>query len=358
MSETHAPRRLLVTGGAGFIGSNFIRFALEASPDAAIMNVDALTYAGTRANLEGLDAGRHCFVHADIRDRDAMRKAFAEWRPDTVVNFAADTHVDRSIDSPLTFIETNVLGTAVLLEAARLAWKNGGAETANTRFHHISTDEVFGSLGPEGKFNENSPLRPSSPYSASKAAADLLVGAYRRTFGLNTTISNCSNNYGPRQFPEKLIPLMIRKALREEPLPVYGTGANVRDWLHVRDHAEAIWAILTRGRPGETYPIGGDSEWSNLDLVRLLCEQLDAVRPRAGGRKYGDLIAFVTDRPGHDARYAIDNSRMAKELGWSPRHAFEDGLKQTIRWYLDNSAWIEEIEKRKYAGERLGLGSV
>ncbi len=357
MTETHIPRRMLVTGGAGFIGSNFIRFVLETRPEAAIMNVDALTYAGSPANLDGLDARRHFFIHADIRDRGAMREVFAEYRPDTVVNFAADTHVDRSIDSPLTFVETNALGTAVLLETARETWKSLGAETTNTRFHHISTDEVFGSLGPEGKFDENSPIRPSSPYSASKAAADLLVGAYRRTFGMNTTISNCSNNYGPRQFPEKLIPLMIRKALGEEPLPVYGTGANVRDWLHVRDHAEAVWAILTKGAPGEIYPVGGDNEWNNLDLVRLLCDKLDAIRPRGNGKRYGDLIAFVTDRPGHDARYAIDNARMRNELGWSPRYTFEDGLEQTIRWYLDNERWVQAIESQKYAGERLGLGN-
>jgi dTDP-glucose 4,6-dehydratase len=353
MTETHNPRRMLVTGGAGFIGSNFIRATLEARPGVEILNVDALTYAGTLANLEGLDARRHSFVHADIRDREAMREVFTEYRPDTVVNFAADTHVDRSIDSPLPFVETNALGTAVLLEAARGIWKD---DNAGTRFHHISTDEVFGSLGAEGKFNENSPIRPSSPYSASKAAADLLVGAYHRTFGLNTTISNCSNNYGPRQFPEKLIPLMIRKALREEALPVYGKGSNVRDWLHVRDHADAVWAILTRGRPGALYPVGGDNEWNNLDLVRLLCEKLDAIRPRDNGKKYSDLIAFVTDRPGHDARYAIDNSRMTRELGWSPRYTFEDGLEQTIHWYLENEDWVKAIEIRTYAGERLGLG--
>lgn len=353
MEHTHEPRRLLVTGGAGFIGSNFVRQTLENRPGTNIVTVDALTYAGSLANLEGIDRGRHTFVHADIRNMETVRKVFAEHNPDTVVNFAADSHVDRSIESPVGFVETNTLGTAILLEAARRHWKNAAG---STRFHHVSTDEVYGSLGPEGKFTEDSPIRPSSPYSASKAAADMLVGAYHRTYGMDTTISNCSNNYGPYQFPEKLIPLMICKALRGEPLPVYGKGTNIRDWLHVHDHVQAIWGILTRGTPGRTYNIGGDNEWSNLELVRLLCRKLDAARRRDGdGGGYSDLISFVEDRPGHDARYAVDNSRITAELGWSPRYGFEDGLEQTVRWYLDNGEWLKRIEREKYSGERLGL---
>ncbi len=352
--DVHVPRRLLVTGGAGFLCTNYVRLLLAEMPDTEIASLDALTYAGGAVNLAGLDEahpGRHRLIRADIRDRAAVAAAFAEFRPDTLVNFAAESHVDRSIDNPLEFIETNVLGTAVLLEAARKAWGGRG----DVRFHQVSTDEVYGSLGPEGLFREDTPYDPSSPYSASKAGGDHLARAWHRTFGLPATVSNCSNNYGPWQFPEKLIPLMIANALDEKPLPVYGKGANVRDWLHVRDHCLAIWAVLTRGNPGRTYNVGGDNEWTNLDLVRLLCARLDALRPRAAG-SHADLIAFVPDRPGHDLRYAIDGSRIRTELGWRPAFTFEKGLDDTIRWYLDNQEWVRAIRAAKYDGRRLGMG--
>ncbi|MCC8191305.1 MAG: dTDP-glucose 4,6-dehydratase [Planctomycetes bacterium] len=355
MPTAHTPRRILVTGGAGFIGANFVRLLLAEQPDLIVINVDALTYAGGRANLAGLDEGypgRHQFVQADIRDREAMARVFAETAPDTVVNFAAESHVDRSIDDPLAFVETNVLGTAVLLDAARRAWRG----RRDVRFHQVSTDEVYGALGETGRFHEAMPYDPSSPYSASKAGADHLVRAWHRTFGLPVTLSNCSNNYGPWQFPEKLIPLTIANALAEKPLPVYGRGANVRDWLHVEDHARAIWLVVTGARAGSAYVIGGDNEWTNLDLVRLICDRLDALRPRAGG-SYRELITFVPDRPGHDARYAIDGSRIRRDLHWRPVYEFRIGLDQTIRWYLDNADWVQAIRTGRYAGERLGLGS-
>ena len=348
--QTRVPRQILVTGGAGFIGANFVHHLLRCNNETHVLIVDALTYAGSLANLEGLDAGRYTFIQEDIRDHAAMTSIFSRYEPDTVVNFAAESHVDRSIDGPLGFVETNVLGTAVLLEAARMGWK----DRDGTRFHHVSTDEVYGSLGPEGRFSETSPIRPSSPYSASKAGADHLVNAYRHTYGMDVTISNCSNNYGPRQFPEKLIPLILSNALADKPLPVYGKGENIRDWLHVDDHAAAILAIITRGEPGRTYNVGGDEEWTNIDLVRALCRRLDEIRPRADGR-YEELISFVPDRPGHDARYAVDSSRIRSELGWAPARSFEEGLDQTIRWYLDNGPWLDRIRTEKYGGERLGL---
>lgn len=352
MDTVHSPRRILVTGGAGFIGVNFVRLVLAEHPETEVVNLDALTYAGGAANLQELDEsfpGRHRFIRADIRDRSALRHVFAEHDPDTVVNFAAESHVDRSIDGPLVFIETNVLGTANLLETARAAWSG----RSDVRFHQVSTDEVYGSLGAEGLFREDTAYDPSSPYSASKASADHLVRAWNRTFGLRVSISNCSNNYGPWQFPEKLIPLMIANALAEKPLPVYGRGLNVRDWLHVEDHCRAIWIILTRGAPGCTYNVGGGNEWSNIDLVNLLCSRLDALRPRRSGR-YCDLIAFVDDRPGHDARYAIDSGRLRRELGWAPAHSFAEGLDRTITWYLDHQDWVDAILAQKYDGRRLG----
>ena len=352
MSVVHSPRRLLVTGGAGFIGVNFVRMVLAEQPGVVVVNLDALTYAGGAANLGGIDAaypGRHRFVQADIRDRAAVDRLFDEERPDTVVNFAAESHVDRSIDNPLVFIETNVVGVANLLEAARRAWRG----KSDVRFHQVSTDEVYGSLGENGFFREDTPYDPSSPYSASKAGADHLVRAWHRTFGLPVSLSNCSNNYGPWQFPEKLIPLMIANALAEKPLPVYGSGANVRDWLHVEDHCRAIWTILTRGAAGRSYNVGGGNEWSNIELVRLLCSRLDVLRPRTNGC-YADLIAFVADRPGHDARYAIDSSRLERELGWKPKYAFDAGLEQTIVWYLEHKDWVDDILARKYDGGRLG----
>ncbi len=349
----HNPRRLLVTGGAGFIGTNFVRLVLARQPGVDILNFDALTYAGGTSNLDGLDQrypGRHRLVKADIRDETAVNSAFAEFVPDSVVHFAAESHVDRSIDNPLEFVRTNALGTGILLEAARKAWKG----RSDVRFHHVSTDEVYGSLGPEGLFREDSPYDPSSPYSASKAASDHLIRAWHRTYGLPATISNCSNNYGPWQFPEKLIPLMIANALAGKPLPIYGLGANVRDWLHVEDHAAAVWTILQAGRAGRTYNIGGDNQWTNLELVRLLCRLLDKAKPRASGQ-YSELITFVPDRPGHDARYAVDCSRMKEELGWRPRYTFESGLAETVDWYLQNQHWVEEITRAKYDGGRLGV---
>ena len=356
MTTVHTPRRLLVTGGAGFIGTNFIRSILASQPEVFIANVDALTYAGAASNLHGIDdafPGRHRFIRADIRNVDEMSAVFKSTNPDTVVNFAAESHVDRSIDGPRLFVETNVMGTAVLLEAARLAWTG----RKDVRFHQVSTDEVFGTLGPEGFFREDTPYDPSSPYSASKAGADHLVRAWHRTFGLPVTLSNCSNNYGPWQFPEKLIPLMIVNAVSGKPLPVYGEGKNVRDWLHVVDHCRALWTILTRAENGSSYNVGGGNEWTNLDLVRLLCQRLDALRPKAGGGSYAEQISFVRDRPGHDLRYAIDSSRLRRELGWQPTFTFAEGLDDTIRWYLGNLKWIEEVCAGKYDCGRLGIGA-
>ncbi len=350
---THQPNRMLITGGAGFIGVNFATLVLNECPDVLLLNIDALTYAGTTRHVDALSAafpGRHRFVRADIRNAEIIDLLFQEFQPDTVVNFAAESHVDRSIDGPLDFVKTNVLGTAIMLETARKHWKN----RHDVRFHQISTDEVYGSLGQDGLFSENSQYDPSSPYSASKAAADHLVSAWHRTYGMPVTISNCSNNYGPWQFPEKLIPLMIANALAEKELPVYGKGANVRDWLHVEDHARAIWTIITMGQPGCTYMVGGNNQYTNLELVQLLCRLLDERKPRASGT-YCDLVTFVTDRPGHDARYAVDCSKLRNELGWEPRWRFEPGLANTIDWYIKNQDWVEEIHQSSYNGGRLGL---
>jgi dTDP-glucose 4,6-dehydratase len=349
------PHRMLVTGGAGFIGCNFIRHILASDPDVAVCVLDALTYAGHPANLRNVAATypeRYTFVHGDIRDPEMVRRVFTDHAFDTVVHFAAESHVDRSIDGPLTFIDTNVRGTAVLLEAARAAWR----ERDDVRFHHVSTDEVFGSLGADGHFSEDSVYDPSSPYAASKAAADHLARAWHRTYALPVTISNCSNNYGPYQFPEKLIPLMIARAMREERLPVYGDGGNVRDWLHVADHCAAVDLVLRRGAPGRTYNIGGQGERRNIEVVELLCDLLDELRPRANGVSRRDLVTFVTDRPGHDRRYAIDAGRIRTELGWRPSYDFEGGLRQTVAWYLDHADWCDEVSRDRYDGERLGLG--
>ncbi len=353
-SLTHTPRRVLVTGGAGFIGCNFVRHLLASDQEVRIINVDALTYAGHRASLAGLEdrhGDRHLFVHADIRDEAAMESVFASHQPDTVVHFAAESHVDRSIDSPMIFVDTNIRGTAVLLETARRHWR--GRE--DVRFHHVSTDEVFGSLGPEGAFSEDTPYDPSSPYAASKAASDHLVRAWHRTFALPITISNCSNNFGPYQFPEKLIPLMIRSALAGRPLPVYGDGLNVRDWLYVHDHCRGLELVLRCGVPGRTYNIGGHGERTNLEVVHRLCNLLDELRPRPDGSSYRTLISFVPDRPGHDRRYAIDASRIQGELGWRPAVGVDEGLRQTVAWYLDNEAWCEEVLRERYDLRRLGL---
>jgi len=327
---------LLVTGGAGFIGSNFVLSAIAATGEP-IVNLDKLTYAGNAANLDALRAdARHVFVKGDICDRALVRQLFGHHRPRAVVHLAAESHVDRSIEGPAEFVQTNVVGTFALLEEARAYWLSLAApERAAFRFLHVSTDEVYGSLGAEDPaFSETTPYAPNSPYSASKAASDHLVRAYWHTYGLPALITNCSNNYGPHQFPEKLIPLMIHQALAGKPLPVYGDGQNVRDWLFVLDHCAALRAVLERGRPGEVYNIGGGAEMKNIDLVKTLCALLDDARARTGG-SYADLITFVKDRPGHDRRYAIDSRKIQRELGWKPEESFASGLKKTVRWYLD-----------------------
>ena len=355
-APAHTPRSVLVTGGAGFIGCNFVRHLLASDDGVRVVNLDALTYAGHPASLRGVAerwGDRYTFVHGDIRDPRTVRRLFAEHAIDTVVHFAAESHVDRSIDAPLDFIDTNVRGTAVLLEAARAAW----AGRTDVRFHHVSTDEVFGSLGPDGLFSEDTPYDPSSPYSASKAAADHLARAWHRTYGLPVTLSNCSNNYGPYQFPEKLIPLMITNAVADRPLPVYGDGGNVRDWLYVADHCTAVERVIRHGRAGRTYNVGGRSERTNLEVVHLLCDIVDELRPRAGAGSRRDLVTFVTDRPGHDRRYAIDSRRIEQELGWRPGHSFEQGLRQTVAWYLEHRDWCDEVTRDRYDGRRLGLGT-
>jgi len=338
---------LLVTGGAGFIGSNFILSSLEKN-DETIANLDKLTYAGNLRNLDSLRGdSRHAFVQGDICDRALLKKLLETHKPRAIVHFAAESHVDRSITGPAEFVQTNVVGTFCLLEEVRNFFdKLKGKEREQFRFLHISTDEVYGSLGAgDPAFTEASPHAPNSPYAASKAAADHLVRAYHHTYGLPTLTTNCSNNYGPYQFPEKLIPLVIRNALAGKPLPVYGDGKNVRDWLYVLDHCAAVRLVLERGRVGETYNIGGDSEKANIDLVNLVCLLLDKTSPRRSGR-YSDLISFVKDRPGHDRRYAIDAGKLARELGWKPKESFESGLAKTVRWYIDNRAWTDEAAHR------------
>lgn len=348
--------KLLITGGAGFIGSAVVRHVIRTT-DWTVANVDVLTYAGNLESLaEASTSNRHRHYKVDIRDRPALDAVFAETKPDAVLHLAAESHVDRSIDGAAPFIETNVGGTYTLLEATLAYWRTlDGEARPRFRFQHISTDEVFGSLGPTGKFTESTPYAPNSPYSASKAASDHLVRAWHHTYGLPVLTTNCSNNYGPYHFPEKLIPLIILRALRGEKLPVYGKGENVRDWLHVEDHAEALTTVLTRGRPGESYNVGGDSERRNIDVVRAICGLLDEMVPDSPNRPHERLIDFVTDRPGHDARYAIDASKIRRELGWRPRHTFEEGLRDTVRWFLDNKVWWERIMSGAYRGERLGL---
>jgi dTDP-glucose 4,6-dehydratase len=354
MTALTSDMRILVTGGAGFIGSAVCRRLVQMH-GASVINVDKLTYA---ANLHSLDAiaddPRYAFEHADICDRKALDAIFARHRPTAVLHAAAESHVDRSIDGPAAFVETNLVGTYQMLEATR-GYMSGLslAEQANFRFIHVSTDEVYGSLGDEGRFREDTPYDPSSPYSATKAGSDHLARAWCKTYKLPVVVSNCSNNYGPHQFPEKLIPLMTINALEGLPLPVYGAGANVRDWLHVDDHARGLIDLLQRGRPGESYNFGGDSERTNLALVELICDMLDRLRPAARPRR--SLISFVTDRPGHDGRYAMDTTKARDELGWSPSVNFETGLAQTIAWYLANRSWWQPLRERVYGGERLGL---
>jgi dTDP-glucose 4,6-dehydratase len=344
---------LLITGGAGFIGSNLVRAALAGTDDRIVV-VDKLTYAGSLLNLkEPLESSRVAFVHADIADAEAMRRVFAEYAPDVVFNLAAETHVDRSIDSAHPFITTNIVGTFVLLEAAREHVRRlAAAGRERFRFLHVSTDEVFGTLGPSGLFAEDTPYAPNSPYAASKASADHLVRAFGHTYGLPVLTTNCSNNYGPYQFPEKLIPLMILNALDGRPLPIYGDGGNVRDWLHVEDHCAGLRLVAERGRVGETYNIGGGNERTNLEIVDRICDAVDELRPGSGSRR---LKTFVPDRPGHDRRYAIDAAKIARELGWRPARSFDEGLRATVRWYMENRGWCEGIQAGRYDRERLGL---
>jgi len=346
---------VLVTGGAGFIGGNFVHFLIGAS-DAQVINLDKLTYAGNLDTLAPLRGNaRHVFVEGDIGDRELVRRLLHDYRVDALVNFAAESHVDRSIDGPAAFVETNVVGTFNLLDCARAYWSDlGRAGKESLRFLHVSTDEVYGSLGPTGKFTESTPYAPNSPYSASKAASDHLVRAWHHTYGLPVLTTNCSNNYGPYQFPEKLIPLVIQKALRGESLPIYGDGGNVRDWLYVEDHCRAIWRVLEAGRPGEVYNVGGDSERTNLQVVDALCALLDERLPDSPHRPHAGLKTFVTDRPGHDRRYAIDASKLQRELGWAPQESFESGLARTLDWYLDNQAWCQGVTDGSYLGQRLG----
>ena len=359
------PKTFLITGGAGFIGSAVVRELIRGS-DHRVVNLDKLTYAGNLDSLASVsDNPRYSFLQADICDSRAVQKAFAEHQPDVVMHLAAESHVDRSIDGPADFIQTNMVGTSVLLEAARGYWnalqESEPEKAAAFRFHHVSTDEVYGDLeGPEGLFTETTPYAPSSPYSASKAGSDHLVRAWQRTFGLPTLITNCSNNYGPYHFPEKLIPLMILNALAGKALPVYGDGQQVRDWLYVEDHARALIKVATRGKAGETYNIGGHNEKTNLEVVQAICDALDELVPLApdvGSSCRRELITFVADRPGHDRRYAIDPSKIAQELGWTPRETFDSGLRKTVQWYLDNREWWQRVQDGSYQGERLGLAN-
>jgi len=335
-------KKCLVTGGCGFIGSNYIRYVLEKEDHLHIVNLDKLTYAGNRHNLDGIPETFHTFVEGDICDPELVKTLFNEHQFDTIVHFAAESHVDRSIEGPAEFIQTNVFGTLNLLEQSRLNFQHSNND--NFRFLHISTDEVYGSLGDHGKFLETTPYDPSSPYSASKAGSDHLVRSWNRTFGLPTLITNCSNNYGSYQFPEKLIPLMIINCLHGKPLPVYGQGENVRDWLYVRDHCEAIHTVLISGTVGETYNIGGNNEIRNIDVVTTICDLLNEISPSENGSSYADLITYVKDRPGHDFRYAIDAGKIQNNLGWSPKESFETGIRKTIHWYLDNQDWWRAIQ--------------
>lgn len=348
--------KLLVTGGAGFIGSAVVRLAIARGHE--VVNVDALTYAACLDNVKSVsDAPGYVFEQADIRDLDALRRLFDTHRPDAVMHLAAESHVDRSIDGPGAFIETNVMGTYNMLEAARSYWMEQG-KPESFRFHHISTDEVFGSLpaDPEVMFTEDTPYDPRSPYSASKASSDHLVRAWAETYGLPVVLTNCSNNYGPFHFPEKLIPVVILNALAGKPLPIYGRGDNIRDWLYVEDHADALLLVVAKGEVGCSYNIGGENERTNLELVQTLCTILDEKRPRADGKSYADQITFVTDRPGHDARYAIDPSRIRDKLGWRPSVTVEEGLERTVQWYLDNEDWWQALLDRDGVMKRLGTG--
>jgi dTDP-glucose 4,6-dehydratase len=347
--------RILITGGAGFIGSNLVRLLLDAT-EHTVLNVDTLTYAGNPHSLSDLEGHpRYQFSQTNICETAALNKVFAEFKPDWVMHLAAESHVDRSIDGPGEFIQTNIVGTFNMLQAARSHYLSLEAtDKENFRFLHVSTDEVYGSLGSEGLFSETTPYDPHSPYSASKAASDHLARAWADTYGLPVLVTNCSNNYGPYQFPEKLIPVVILKALKGEPIPVYGKGENIRDWLYVGDHANALHTVISKGAIGETYNIGGNNERQNIDLVKLLCGLLDELRPREDGISYTKQITFVTDRPGHDLRYAIDASKIQQELGWVPNQGHESGFRKTVQWYLENEAWTQQILDGSYQLERLG----
>ena len=346
-------KTILITGGCGFIGSNFIQYIFDKKESVQIVNLDKLTYSANINNLKDLPKNNYKMVHGDICDTNLLKSLFHEYQFDAVIHFAAESHVDRSIDGPLEFIQTNIIGTLALLEESRKFY----FKTKNKKFKflHISTDEVYGSLSNLGKFVESSPYDPSSPYSASKASSDHLVRAWERTYGLPTLITNCSNNYGPYQFPEKLIPLMIINCLNHKALPVYGKGENIRDWLYVRDHCDAINYVLNKGEIGETYNIGGNNEIKNIDVVKLICELLDQKLPMQNGGSYLELISFVDDRPGHDFRYAIDSNKIKNELGWFPLESFDSGINKTIQWYLDNKDWWKSIYNNTYRQERLGI---
>lgn len=346
----------LVTGGAGFIGGNFVLRQMQ-KDFMQVINLDALTYAGNLDTLECIkDHPGHVFVLGDITDRSMLDYLLARYEPDAVINFAAESHVDRSIDGPETFVQTNVLGTFHLLDASRLYWRSLPPEKASAfRFLHVSTDEVYGTLGETGKFTETTAYSPNSPYSASKAGSDHLVRAYFHTYGMPVLTTNCSNNYGPYQFPEKLIPLMIHNAVNGKPLPIYGKGANIRDWLYVEDHCRAIERVVEAGIPGEVYNVGGNNEKTNLEVVHTLCSLLDEMLPDSPFFPHRNLITYVADRPGHDMRYAIDASKISRELGWEPLETFETGLRRTVQWYLNNRAWTDRVMDGSYRGERLGL---
>lgn len=352
-------KRILITGGAGFIGSAVVRHIIQNTADSVVV-VDKLTYAGNLASLAPVaDDLRFAFEQVDICDRDALKRIFATYQPDAVMHLAAESHVDRSIDGPAVFIETNIVGTYTLLESAREFWAGlSGDKKAQFRFHHISTDEVYGDLhSTDDYFTETTPYAPSSPYSASKASSDHLVRAWQRTYGLPALVTNCSNNYGPYHFPEKLIPLIILNAVAGKALPVYGNGQQIRDWLHVEDHARALYLVATQGKSGETYNIGGHNERKNLDVVTTICDLLEELVPAkpAGVNHYRDLITYVADRPGHDLRYAIDASKIERELGWTPQETFESGIRKTVEWYLANETWWKQVQDGSYQGERLGL---